>query len=1313
MLPGYDAGEQWAAERRQTKVGAPLAPPAQRPDEPAESSLPPPQPNPGVRWPVFFSGPPSQHTYVDVDLFELRGVLLLDLDNKAPDGAGLVSALSDVLGLEASTGAAASGQFTAAACGGGGASGMDLLAVAVAGARNAVILRGTRPVSVTARAPPPAHLLHALPWYDGSRSHVTGLQFTPPGGSDSLLACTAGGGVYVIRTTEALGPARGRRAEQTSKPVMTLVTGGSPVVAVAWWVRAGDGVEFAIAVTQSGDVRFWDPLTGDALHTARVATCSSLSGAFIVAGSTSPGGGMTVDLLLYGDVMAQRLGHTDEDVTSGGDADAAGAAGDTFSVLTPAAWSLRLEDGREGATAFDASRPALFTPAPVVGRFGCGPPGVWPPPESAVLSAHCGGTLLVRLEPSTGLCQLFDVATSQHAHGEPPLEEHMLPLQACSVCVTPRAIFAMHPSPARVRGDNYAGWCISVVARNLQHRTGGASRRASSGGEQAAAGGTPHAEGTPSDGVASPFTPAPPCTVIQEMLLGPAFEDAFRAGGLMVCPQHNLAPGTGRTRPVVDGPFVWSPWALAHVIEGRAPPEAHFCALLDCSSRLLDAQFGGAIALPMYDTGLDDTGVSKEVAHHSVQLPGDQRAALLGAGLGLNTRWLFTLVARDAAAAGDMARARQLFRAAGAAAPDVVAACLEEGRPEDALEELGAARPPSGGVPPAATHVLRLACVTYMQLSAWAAAAAASALGSAPPDAAAAAAEAAQAAAGGAHRNVTPSVAAAAAAAVAQALQRGPGSGLDEEDEYELPMPDDTVAAVASAAASACTAAAAAAAIASGVHDMALLGDGDGAWGDKIADVHATNPWLDSTADAHLRAEAMLRLMLACGRVAEALQSQGVALAEGTSGSTAPWLPPQTHAHVRGACPTLEDALLLRPGTAAHAMAAYAGVGAGSSSSSASAKPLPFPPHIPKVCPSHAALAMLSDDALLRAVAVAAPPNAGPAVVDVDSHLAALGALATRAPSRGNPSKAAPVQRALDAALGQHWARVRSPWVVATAVATAMDNVPACATVFSLAGDWERAALCRLAALNTNALTTRPGTRGSASTTGQAEEEAAALVSVLASSLASAATPDARWRVVLHIMAAWHARRLPQVKLEAALLDVCAANEATAEAVSRLVLPSSADVAKPSPASLPFRLSGRFALRLAALRVDAARRSAAAVQPMSVQALWAQVERNLTARADAPSLARVTWPPVAEGNGLDAQAGGPPHEVLVFSCGHAATQVQMEDALLPRLATRLQSLGMGLSAQMVGHEYECGRMALACPSCVLGAVEAMVAASLR
>ena len=1290
MLPGHDAGDRWADERRQTKPRPPPAQAAQsasRPEGPVEASL--------QQSKSQFSGPPSAHTYLDVDLFELRGVLLLDLDNKSPTGAGLVSALSDALGLEASSGAAASGQFTAAACGGGGASGMDLLAVAVAGARNAVLLRGTRPVSVTARDPPPKHLLHALPWYDGSRSHVTSLQFTPPGGSDSLLACTSGGGVYVIRTAEALAPARQRGAQDASRPVVTLATGGSPVVAVAWWVRAGDGVEFAIAAYQSGDVRFWDPLTGDALHTARVATCSSLTGAFIVAGSHT-GGGVTVDLLLYGDVMAQRLGHTDEDVTSGGDADAAGAAGDTFSVLTPAAWALRLEDDREGATAFDASRPALFTPAPVVGRFGCGPPGVWPPPEHAVLSAHCDGMLLVRLEPSTGLCQLFDVATSQHAHGEPPLEEHVLPLQTCSVCVTQRTIFAMHPAPARVRGDNYAGWCISVIARNLQQR-GGAARRASGGGEQ-------QADGTPSDGGTTPFSPAPTCTVIQEMLLGPAFEDAFRAGGLMICPQHGLAPGTGRTRPVVDGPFVWSPWALAHVIEGRAPPEAHFCALLDCSSSLLDAQFGGAISLPMYNTaGLD-------VAHHSIQLPGDQRAALLGAGLGLNTRWLFTLVARDAAAAGDMARARQLFRAAGAAAPDVVAACLEEGRPEDALEELSQARPASSGVPPAATRVLRLACVTYMQLSAWAAAAAASALGNAPPDAAASAAEAAQAAAGGAHRTVTPSVAAAAAAAVAQALQRGPGSGLDDVDEYELPVPDDTVAAVSAAAASACTAAAAAAAIASGVHDMALLGDGDGAWGDKVSDVHATNPWLDSAADANLRAEAMLRLMLACGRVAEALQSQGVALAEGTNGGTTPWLPPNTHSHVKAACPTLEDALLLRPGTAAHAVAASVGAGSGSSST---AKPFSSL-HIPKVCPSHAALAMLSDDALLRAVAVAAPPNAGPAAVDVDSHLAALGALATRAPSRGNPSRAAPVQRALDAALGQHWARVRSPWAVATAVATAMDNVPACATVFSLAGDWERAALCRLAALNTNALTIKPGTRGGGAVgAGQAEEEATALVSVLTSSLAAAATPDARWRVVLHIMAAWHARRLPQVKLEAALLDVCAANEATAEAVSRLVLPSTADVADAAPTALPFRLSGRFALRVAALRVDAARRSAAALRPMSVQALWAQVERNLTARADVPSLARVTWPPGAESGGVDTQAGGPPHEVLVFSCGHAATPVQMEDALLPRLTTRLQGLGMGLSAQMVGHEYECSRMALACPVCVLGAVETMVAASLR
>ena len=355
---------------------------------------------------------------------------------------------------------------------------------------------------------------------------------------------------------------------------------------------------------------------------------------------------------------------------------------------------------------------------------------------------------------------------------------------------------------------------------------------------------------------------------------------------------------------------------------------------------------------------------------------------------------------------------------------------------------------------------------------------------------------------------------------------------------------------------------------------------------------------------------------------------------------------------------------------------------------------------------------MLSQDGLMRAVALAAPPGGGAAAVDVDSQVAALGALALRAPPRARLTRSVPVQRALDAALGQHWGRVRSPWRMAAICATAMDNLPAAATVFSLAGDWERSALCRLAALGTSTAT--------------AEDDAPVLLQVLTSSLATAASPDARWRVVLHVMAAWHTRGLPQVKLEAALLEACSGSDATADAVSRLLLASGGEEAGSSSAPsvveettslLPFRLSGRFALRLAALRVDAARRGASASRPLSLPALWDQVRRNLTERAHIPSVARVCWPPASDGVDVSSSAvtaeGGPPVEILAFSCGHACTAVQMEDVLLPRLVTRMQGLGMHLSAHMMSYQYECSRVALACPACVLAVLDNMAAAQLR
>ena len=189
-------------------------------------------------------------------------------------------------------------------------------------------------------------------------------------------------------------------------------------------------------------------------------------------------------------------------------------------------------------------------------------------------------------------------------------------------------------------------------------------------------------------------------------------------------------------------------------------------------------------------------------------------------------------------------------------------------------------------------------------------------------------------------------------------------------------------------------------------------------------------------------------------------------------------------------------------------------------------------------------------------------------------------------------------------------------------------------------------------------------------------------------------------------------------------------------------------------------LSGRFALRCAALRCADAAAAHAAAHPLPPDALWRQVRGNLTRHAGAPTAVRFEWPPreppeppaappsppvappqvappaedgevvLLEQTGPPATMHSPPQqppqtqpppapeaaaetEVVAFSCGHACGAQRLQAVLLPRLASHLAALrggdGLRLSRAMVAQEYDCGRVALACPACVAAAVAAQAA----
>lgn len=1247
-----------------------------------------------------------------VDLFSLDSLLRLDgvEADESSAAAGVVGALVEALGLDSAPGCggaenaaaalgASGGEFTAVAS--GGSPQHALLAVAVAGPRNLLLLRGSDGGASANGGGPEEWALRVLPWLDGARAAVQHLAFAAPGGADRLLAATVAGGVYVLDAAAALQPEAPRSpgGVAPTPPVGTLASAGPPVAALAWWTRRQDGCDVALAATRAGDVRLWDGASGTPL--CAVAVPGRLRGMLLLP---SPG---AQSLLLWGDAGPASYG----------------AAGGTDPVPA-AAWSLQLEREADGGGALPGAPPAVeclpdasgrpgFSPQPLAGRFGCASPGDDDidgedgDGDDVALSlqpgaAAGGGPLVARFSRRSGLLRLYDPA-SPAPH---PAAEHALPPGTVALRVTPRLVYCVHPAAAAGAPASENGWALSLIARHAAPR----AFRGADAAQQL----------------------APPLVLQRLRLAG----DFSRGGGLLAPPGAVPAgPAARHHAPPVPGALLWSPAAVLRTA-ATAPPEALFCALLGAGRDLSAAL--GLPPPPEVDPSRDDDEYA-DCADGDVA-EGDRRAALLGTALALDTAWLYKQAARECVRRGQLRRARRLFTLAGADPVDVVGTCLAEGRADEALAELAAmdAQAASRSVGLAATPGtdamprLRLACLAHLQLSAWAAAAAAAALQAAPPAAAAAAAEAAAAVEGTAHM-MSSSAAAAAAAAVAEALQ----------NESPDVSPDDA-ARVAAAAASACSAAAAAAAVATGLHDD-VLRDGDE---EEEGESNASSSHDAAAADANAAtSEAMLRLMLACGRVAEALCAQGVALAEGGGG---PWLEEAQRDAVCAAAPRAEDAVAARRGSV-HAAAAAA----------AAAPPGTPPP----------ALALLDDDALLRLAAAtakgaAAPPRgtgrvapgsaaataaAAQAAADAEAHVSALFALAARSGGAAS-ERDAPQQRRLEAAITTHWSRL-TPWRLAAA-AEAWRNPAASGLVAQLRGDWAAAVRWRLAAMEARwrgrgaPAAAVVGRGGELAPADEADvEELAAMLSGPAanatsstsSSSSAVADADRRAAAMAPAVIHWQRRGFPQPRLEAFLLARARASPAAAEAAVALLAAARAGA---------LHLSGRFALRLAALRCADASAAHAAAHPLPPDALWRQVRGNLTRRMGTPTAIRFQWPPAeppaavpppppppsiaappAGGEDGDivmleqvvppapppapppAAVAEPPEadvEVVAFSCGHAVGASRLATVLVPRLTQRLAQLrggdGLRLSRTLLAQEYDCGRVALACPACVAAAV---------
>ncbi|KAK3239349.1 hypothetical protein CYMTET_50728 [Cymbomonas tetramitiformis] len=727
-------------------------------------------------------------------------------------------------------------------------------------------------------------VLRALPWYDGPKARITALAFNSTG--EFLLTGTAGGAVHIVPAAALLssprqpiqGGAEGGGPEKWSssgdpkggQAARALCSFGPVVISVVWWQRSLDKQDIAIAVARSGEVRFWNCTTGQPL-------CACVVGGRLEAATLVPGLACQF-LLLSGESL---------EWTQGG--------GTAF-------WSVMLEREHEAeagpgvlplveALPEAVGRPG-FSPAMLRGRFGV--PGLGAPQEEAqvsdsgnslavLLSVHRtagDGVVVARHDLSTDTLELYDPLSGRH-----PLFVHRLPKNTVAFELTHKLLYALH-------GSHRAGYRLSVLARSSgQERRAGNMRK-------------PGRRSTDKS-VTEPTEPL----VLQELII-PA--EVGIPGGLL--PMATLWSQTtkggskkGPTQSPLEGVLLWTAGAVYHC-HTTVAPEAVFYQLLGAP---FENPVGGTSHLKGKLSNPRE-GVSTMVIQHDDK-EGDRRAELFGTALGLDVLGLYSSMARECVRSSEFRRALRLFQLAGARPEEVIQACLAEGCPDAAMHELGEVCAMGKGLRTRKDSrqmaLLRLSCLVHVQLTAWSAAAASTALSAAPKEAAANAAAAAAAAA----KDGSPFSPAAAAAAVANFAIRpvqpptnstisrvGDAPAQADSPLAQEPANENTLL-MATAAKAAMGTAAAADTVSALCHTGGAL--------------HAHHvSALDEAKSSSI--ETDLRLLLSCGRIAEALpacvassESGAEDTARAAPASDNTWLSPAQKKELASVLPTAEEAV--------------------------------------------------------------------------------------------------------------------------------------------------------------------------------------------------------------------------------------------------------------------------------------------------------------------------------------------------------------------------------------------------------------------
>ena len=1109
------------------------------------------------------------------------------------------------------------------------------------GAKHHLLLRAA-PLDAKGRvaepAPPPA--LRALPWYDGQRSRITAMEFSPGPLHERLLCGTAGGGVYVIPSAAFLDPdqtsrgegegegegegaaAAGERVADANQPsIAVLCSAGPEIVSALWWRRRRAPPDHpsppspvAIACASSGEIRLWDGDSGAPL-------CAVFVGGRVDAAALVDGG----------DAWGQRL------LISGApkSADESLGSGAARGWRDAAHWTLALERGGESLP--DAAGKPGFAPAPLAdGRFGVGGADE---EETPGLSAHAGadagedageggGCLIACLRRRLGTLTLYRPRDDARA-----VETLAVPPGTVAALVTRRLVFALHRRPGgRAR--------VSALGRR---RT------------------------KPEDDAASVvYRPA----VLQELVLSASIG---RPLALARCHPPALAlefaRGGGAGAPSSFGLEECAVFAQGAVLRCRAAlPSAGtvFRGLLGVAEGAEAEAFAKARRL-----GRDKEASSARAEYETED--GEAKAAALAAALGTDAAPVYLDAARRAARRGDLGRAKALFRRVeDAPASRFVAACLGEWRAAEALDALRADA--NSAASECAEHLdpetLRLCCSAHLELSSWAAATAAAAIGAAGEFAE----DHPEAALPWPKGALSPADAAEAAGALARACL---AHSRDHAMCGQLARASRASRVAADAAAGitafveACVRAGADA-----PRRLSLAADGEE---EEDADGEEEE---EDDEDAALRsrreaARSSLRAMLAAGLAAEVMHRGGDATAPLIDYATPP----------TGLGGLVEDGLDGgKDDVARFDFAAAAGsTGPLGAALVALHSALEDPPGSPvasddsedaALAEARGASAVLplltrADDlaALARGARRASLSSSGRNAA-AEVRVAALLALIDAKRSDGSsPDSRREAQRSLEAALGRglRSGAVRVSW--AARACSARANARAEAVVFSHAGEWLAATRSRL-----RAIASAPRTEACDARV-EAELEA-----ILSECAAKAEGAGARADAVAAVAGAWLERGFSLEALERLLIVTVAGTDSgnleeegggtSVEALLTLV----------RRRAFPF--SARFALTVASLRVASLEDSRAVANRVSARTAWTRVKSDVAKGLDAASAIRHAR--------ADAR--------WVFSCGHAldAEAARTEPK---ELARRCEDAGMRVAGALAEAEYALAKVALACPRC--------------